>query len=57
MVTAESFEQALRKLEEIVKMEETEIIRDATIQRFEFTFELGWKLIKDYSMLSGCKMF
>ena len=48
MVTAESFEQALRKLEEIVKMEETEIIRDATIQRFEFTFELGWKALRTF---------
>ena len=48
MVTADSFEQALLKLEEIVEMDETEIIRDATIQRFEFTFELSWKALRTF---------
>ncbi len=48
MVTPESFEKALLKLEEIATLSETEIIRDATIQRFEFTFELGWKALRTF---------
>ncbi len=48
MVTAKSFEKALLKLEEITVLSETEIIRNATIQRFEFTFELGWKALRTY---------
>ena len=27
---------------------ENELYRDALIQRFEFTFELGWKSMKEY---------
>lgn len=29
-------------------MPETEVVRDATIQRFEFTFEVVWKALKQY---------
>ena len=29
-------------------MEESEIIRDAAIQRFEFTFELAWKALRAF---------
>lgn len=38
-----SFEKALQRLEEILEKEDTEINRDAAIQRFEFTIELAWK--------------
>lgn len=48
MVSPEIFEKALLKLEQIVQMEEDEIVRDATIQRFEFTFELGWKALRTF---------
>lgn len=37
------FESALAKLHEAAALDETEIVRDAMIQRFEFTFETGWK--------------
>ncbi len=36
------------RLAEAVSQAETEIIRDATIQRFEFTFEAVWKALKLY---------
>ena len=39
-------EKALIKLIEALDLPDTEINRDATIQRFEFTFELAWKLMQ-----------
>lgn len=38
--------KALKKLTEASTLPETEINRDATIQRFEFTFEMSWKLMQ-----------
>ena len=35
------FERALSRLHEALEQDETELIRDALIQRFEFTYELG----------------
>ena len=37
--------QALKSLEAILKERETVIVRDATIQRFEYTCEAVWKAI------------
>ena len=39
----EHFERALTRLHEVLAQPENEFIRDATIQRFEFTFEAAWK--------------
>lgn len=44
----EDFTKALRRLEENLKEQKTEIVRDSAIKRFEFTFDLSWKLIKAY---------
>lgn len=43
-----SFEKSLKRLEEILKKDESETIRDAAIQRFEFTIELAWKLTQKF---------
>lgn len=37
--------QASTKLNEVLNLPETEINRDSAIHRFEFTFELSWKLM------------
>jgi nucleotidyltransferase substrate binding protein (TIGR01987 family) len=37
------FSRALARLHEALALNETELVRDALIQRFEFTYELGWK--------------
>lgn len=36
------------RLAEVVAHPESELIRDAAIQRFEFTFEVVWKTLKLY---------
>lgn len=46
-------EQALRRLEEALAKPEDAIVRDASIQRFEFTFEMAWKAIQRYALAEG----
>lgn len=40
--------KALKTLEEIVDEPYSTIIRDASIKRFEYSFDIFWKVIKDY---------
>ena len=40
--------RSLKTLEEILKEPFSIIVRDATIQRFEYTFEATWKFLKEY---------
>ena len=40
--------KANQRLEEALKLKLTKINRDASIQRFEFTFELSWKTFQEY---------
>jgi nucleotidyltransferase substrate binding protein (TIGR01987 family) len=39
---------AAARLVEVAALPETDIVRDAAIQRFEFTFELVWKTLQLY---------
>jgi|ERR1035437_5021000 nucleotidyltransferase substrate binding protein (TIGR01987 family) len=48
-----SFEKALETLEAIVLLPEDDIVRDATIQRFEYTYEQAWKMIKRHLDWAG----
>ena len=49
----EQFEHALARLHEVLAENETSIVRDALIQRFEFTFEVVWKTLKLYLERQG----
>ncbi|MEX2603982.1 MAG: nucleotidyltransferase substrate binding protein [Gracilimonas sp.] len=45
----EPLEKAILSLEKALKVEPvTDIVRDASIQRFEYSFELSWKFMKRY---------
>jgi nucleotidyltransferase substrate binding protein (TIGR01987 family) len=50
-----SWEKALKTFSDVMRMPETEIVRDAAIQRFEYNFELGWKAIKRFAEKQGLK--
>ena len=49
----EDFFNALERLQEALKQEPTELVIDGSLHRFEFTFELAWKLIKYYLEYMG----
>ena len=39
----DAFLRALQRLRDVLAQNENEFIRDAIIQRFEFTFEMAWR--------------
>lgn len=47
------YKKALLKLKEALQEEPTEIVIDGILHRYEFTFELAWKTIKDYLEYMG----
>lgn len=57
----DSYRKAFERMNEAVEMislysiknRETELFLDALIQRYEFTHELAWKLMKDYLEYMG----
>jgi nucleotidyltransferase substrate binding protein (TIGR01987 family) len=42
-IALDQFDKALTRLHEVLALAETTIVRDALIQRFEFTFEAAWR--------------
>lgn len=50
----QNFEKAFQRLKEAMEIEElTELERNGLIQRFEFTLDLSWKVMKDYLQDKG----
>lgn len=49
------FEKALIKLHQSLQRDvhQDDLVLDATIQRFEFTYELAWKLLKNHLEFNG----
>ena len=47
------YKNALNRLREALQEEPTELAIDGILHRFEFTFELAWKTIKDYLEYMG----
>ena len=54
MQRAESFDKAFARLREAMEQPElNELERNGLIQRFEFTMDLGWKVLKDFLEFKG----
>ena len=49
----EDFRNATERLKEALNEEITDIVIDGVLHRFEFTFELAWKTMKDYLEYQG----
>lgn len=49
----QNLKNATQRLKEALQEKETDITIDGTLHRFEFTFELAWKTMKDYLEYSG----
>lgn len=49
-------EDAIDRLSETLRMKPTRVNKDATIQRFEFTFELSWKAMKSLAFIQGIEL-
>ena len=47
-VLKKQYQKAVKRFEEILAKEKNDIVRDSAIKRFEFTFDLSWKLIKAF---------
>lgn len=48
-----AFTSAIARLRDVLAQPETDISRDAAIQRFEFCFELAWKAIQERARNDG----
>lgn len=49
----DSFSLAIVRLNEALVASKTDLNRDAAIQRFEFCFELAWKVIQEQARTEG----
>jgi hypothetical protein len=52
----ENFERAFRLLQEAFEKapaQMSDLEKEGVVQRFEYTFELAWKTLKDYLVYSG----
>ena len=47
-VLKKQYKEAIKRFEEVLNKEKSDIVRDSAIKRFEFVFDLSWKLIKAY---------
>jgi nucleotidyltransferase substrate binding protein (TIGR01987 family) len=52
----QQFNNAHRRLREVLLQPTNEFMRDSAIQRFEFTFELFWKILRLYALYDGIEV-
>lgn len=51
------FEKSIQKLEEVLNLEKTDIVRDSAIKRFELCFDLAWKSLKLRAKTDGIECY
>ena len=49
----EAFSRAVERLAEALALPVSDVVRDACIQRFEFSFELAWKAVQQTARSQG----
>src|SRR3990167_6160650 len=49
----EDYQKAVKRLEEILRLEKDTVTRDSAIKRFELCFDLAWKLMKHRARRDG----
>lgn len=54
--TIQKFIKAHKRLRDVLAQPYNEFIRDSAIQRFEFTFELFWKILRLYALRDGVEV-
>ena len=47
-ISKEQLKKAVIRLEEILKLPKSDVIRDSAVKRFEFSFDIAWKLMRAY---------
>jgi len=52
-----NFKKAVEKLQEVLNLEKTTIIRDSAIKRFELCFDLAWKSVKFCAKIEGVECY
>lgn len=45
-LTLTPFEKALQSLKKVLELPKDDVVRDSAIKRFEYTYELSWKMIQ-----------
>ncbi|PIZ24701.1 hypothetical protein COY48_01445 [Candidatus Collierbacteria bacterium CG_4_10_14_0_8_um_filter_43_86] len=53
LIKFNDLKEAILKLNEGLKERKSELERDGVLQRFEFTFELAWKVVQEYAKYQG----
>ena len=57
LLKIEKFNQAVERLKEAVQTAKSQLEKDGTIQRFEFTVELFWKTLKAILSYQGIECY
>ena len=57
LVKIENFQRALNRLDEAVQRAKDDLDKDGVIQRFEFTIELLWKVLKAILTYQGIECY
>lgn len=52
-LTYSDYQDSLKRFSSALKLQKSELVRDASIKRFEMTIELSWKLMKDFLKDNG----
>ena len=57
LVKIDNFQRALNRLDEAIKRAKDDLDKDGVIQRFEFTIELLWKVLKAVLSYQGIECY